>query len=305
MDSALVIAGNSFVGRHLCDRLARDGIPFHRTSRSLRADFLTCDLTRGCEVDALLAEVRPRWIFSCAGLTAPTPVREMVGLHVMGSQTLLWGVARHVPDAVTVLFGSAAEYGNMALDLLPIREDAPARPETAYGGSKLAQFQMAQGFAERHNLRVHVVRPFNVLGRGVGGHLVAGALCERLWQARTEGRRGALEVANGHATRDWVDVRDVVDAVVRLAIDAPPIPGHLDLYNIATGIETPVLTLADHLCRLAGEFHVVDAGPDSACLDRSCGDATKVREATGWLPCFTWQESAETLWQSFEASRAP
>src|SRR5438128_1797360 len=102
MDVALVIAGNSFVGRHLCRRLEQAGIPFRATSRTPLPDCLACDLTRPHEVDAVLAQVRPKWIFACAGGTPQTSLWELYRLHVTGSQTLLWAVARNASDAVTV-----------------------------------------------------------------------------------------------------------------------------------------------------------------------------------------------------------
>jgi GDP-4-dehydro-6-deoxy-D-mannose reductase len=300
MDVALVVAGNSFVGRHLGRRLDALRVPFHATSRDRRPGMLRCDLTRPGDPERIFATVRPRWIFVCAGSPAAGSAEEMHALHVRGSESLLSAVAQLVPEAVTVLFGSAAEYGQVSPALLSIREDVPPRPESAYGQSKLAQLRAGQQLAQRHSLRVHVVRPFNILGPGMGGHLVAAALCERLLHAKSEGRCGPIAVANGHATRDWVDVRDVADAVIRLAFDAPPTSGSVGLFNVASGIETPVLSLAEHLCRLAGDFQAVDAGPmgSPSGIDRSCGDASKLQAATGWQPRIPWQESAAALWES-------
>ena len=298
MDVALVISGNSFVGRHLCRRLAQLGIAYQATSRAPQPGFLVCDLKAAHDLDRVLALARPRWVFVCSGATPQCGPHRLAAMHVTATESLLQSIVRHVPDAVTVLFGSAAEYGRVAPEQLPIREETPACPESAYGKSKLSQFELAQKLAALHKLRIHVVRPFNILGPGLGRHLVAGALCERLLQAKRQGRSGAIPIVSGQATRDWVDVRDVADAVLRLALDAPPSPGTVGLFNIATGIETPVLTLADYLCRLAGEFHAVDAGADdlSSPVDRSCGDASKLRADTGWRPRFTWQQSAEALW---------
>ena len=307
MDVALVIAGQSFVGRHLTAHLARRGIVCRATSRSLEIGYLTCDLCRPAEVDALLQVVRPRWIFACAGATAQSSTAELHALHVTATETLLTAAARHVPDAVIVLFGSAAEYGPVAPEHLPIHEDIPARPQSSYGQSKLAQTQLAMRLAAEHNLRIHVVRPFNLIGPGLGRHYVAASLCDRLLRARQDGRELALPIPNGQATRDWVDVRDAADAVVRLALDAPPEAGTVGLHNIATGQETRVLELAEHLCRLAGNFRAVDAGraESRTDIDRSCGDAARLRAATEWRPCVPWQRSAAELWAAMERCDAP
>jgi UDP-glucose 4-epimerase len=159
---------------------------------------------------------------------------------------------------------------------------------------------VAQRLARERGLRVQHVRPFNLLGPGLGEHYVAASLAARLLQAKRAGQRGAVPVSNGQATRDWVDVGDAVDAVVRLAVDCPPEPGSVGVYNIATGQETSVLELAEALCRLAGDFHASDAGPaDSRSgIDRSCGDASRLRAATGWQASVPWQQSIEQMWQA-------
>jgi GDP-4-dehydro-6-deoxy-D-mannose reductase len=299
MDVALIIAGNSFVGRHLRRQLTLRGISHRATSRLPGPALLACDLTRPGETDALLRIVRPRWIFACAGATAQGSAEQLHALHVNGTEALLEAAARRVPAAVTVLFGSAAEYGPVPPERLPIREEMSARPDSPYGRSKLAQLHVAEHLARDRSLRVLIVRPFNLLGPGLGPQFLAASLCERLRRAREQGHRGPISVPNGHATRDWVDVRDAADAVVRLALDAPPAPGSVGLYNIATGEETAVLALADHLCRLEGDFHAVNAGPagSRSGIDRSCGDATRLRAATGWQPRISWQQSAEELWK--------
>jgi nucleoside-diphosphate-sugar epimerase len=298
MDAALVIAGTSFVGRHLCRRLAQRAISFQATSRAPRTGFLPYNLLRPDATSALLQSVQPRWIFVCAGATTVSTAEQMHALHVTATEALLEGVARHVPDAVTVLFGSAAEYGPVPPELLPIREDAPCHPQSGYGQSKLAQLQVARRVASERDLRVHVVRPFNLIGPGLGRQYLAASLCERLVQAKKDGRSGPFQVSNAEATRDFVDVRDAAAAALKLAFDAPPQRGSIGLYNIATGKETSVLTLSEHLCQLAGGFHAVNLGrADSRSgIDRSCGDATRLAAATGWQPAVSWQQSIEDMW---------
>jgi GDP-4-dehydro-6-deoxy-D-mannose reductase len=300
MDVALVIAGTSFVGRHLCRQLAQRNIAYSATTRTPQRGFVRCDLTCSGEIHGVIQSVQPRWIFNCAGATAHSNPEEMHALHVTATESLLEAVALDAPDAVTVLFGSAAEYGPVPPELLPIREDTPARPTSAYGQSKLALTQTAERLAHTHGLRVHVVRPFNLLGPGLGKQFLAASLCERLLKAKLLCECGVFPVANGQATRDWVDVRDGVDAVLRLALDALPTCGSLGIFNIATGVESSVLALAEHLGRLAGGFHATDAGQaeSRSGIDRSCGDASRLRAATGWRPRVQWQQSVVEMWAS-------
>ncbi len=74
----------------------------------------------------------------------------------------------------------------------------------------------------------------------------------------------------------------------------------MEIYNIATGQETSVLEVAECLCRLGGDFHAVDAGraESRSGIDRSCGDAARLRAATGWQPTVPWRCSVQALWES-------
>lgn len=296
MNPALVIAANSFLGRHLCNRLTAAAIPFRPAGRSRLPGFLPCDLTNVEQVESILANVRPQWIFSCAGATAQQSRAEMIALHVHGTQNLLRAVERHVPDCVVVLFGSAAEYGRQIS--LPINEDAEPNPTSAYGQTKLEQTMLAQLFAAERGLKVHNLRPFNMLGPGIGPNYFAGAFCDRLLDARRTHSRDPMSVTNPHATRDWIDVRDVADAAVRLAAE---VPATGQIVNVATGIETPVLAVADALCRAAGEFRAITAegSVSRSGIDRSCGDASRLRKLLKWSPAFNWRISATETWSHF------
>jgi nucleoside-diphosphate-sugar epimerase len=299
---SLILAGASFIGRHLAARLRSADVPFRATSRTPQPNLLPCDLTRQTDIEAILQTLRPRTIYQCAGVTAASTESELFRLHQHAAEVLLRAVARVVPEAVVVFLGSAAEYGPVPPERLPIDEDALAAPHSAYGRSKLAQTETAARLAAALNLRVHVVRPFNVLGAGLGPQYFAASFLERLKAAK---EIGPMPVANAHATRDWIDVNDVADALFRLGEQAPPRPGAMGLFNVATGVETSVLDVANELCRLAGGFHAVDEGraASRSGVDRSAGAAARLRAATGWRPTKSWRDSLRDMWADSEAKR--
>src|SRR5262249_1706398 len=186
-------------------------------------------------------------------------------------------------------------------EALPIREDYPAQPPSFFGASKLAQTQLAAAAAGEWQLGILVVRPFNVLGPGLPAHYFAAALAERLEKAKIAGGSGDFPVVNAEATRDFVDVRDVAEAMVGLVTRAAPPAGTAAVYNVASGRETTVRAVAAKLCRLAGDFQVVDAGAGKSrsSILRSCGDPTRLRQAIGWTPRIGWEQSIEDLWSAF------
>jgi GDP-4-dehydro-6-deoxy-D-mannose reductase len=205
-----------------------------------------------------------------------------------------------------VLLGSAAEYGPVAPEALPVKEDHPAAPHSFFGASKLAQTQFGQAAAAEWNLSIVAARPFNVIGPGLPVQYFAASFAERLIQAKAAGTRGDMPVVNADTTRDFVDVRDVAEALVGLMTRAAPPRGTMALYNIASGCETPLRAIAERLCGLAGGFRAVDAGAgrSRSSISRSCGDASRLREAIGWSPQINWERSVADLWNACQLSVA-
>jgi GDP-4-dehydro-6-deoxy-D-mannose reductase len=306
MTTALVLAANSFVGQYLCRALQRTGKRVVATARRPDNKVATerCDLADRSGLKELLAAVRPEWLFQCAGATATADPQEMYRVHIQGTLNVLGAVAEVCPESTVVLLGSAAEYGVVAPAALPLREDCAPGRLSLFGASKLAQTHLADAAATDWNLRVLVGRPFNVIGPGLPRHYFAGTLAERLLQGKAAGTPGELPVANAHVTRDFLDVRDVAEALVGLVTRATPRAGEMVLYNIASGRETTLLAVAERLCALAGGFRAVDTGPgpSRSRIARSCGDASKLHRAVGWSPRISWEQSIADCWQSLAES---
>src|SRR5262249_14012791 len=139
--------------RSLFEQLGHEVIATTRNGTSF-----TCELTDAGQVDAVVRQTQPAWIINCAAATSKASPERMTHVHVDGTQNLLAAVVRHAPKAVSVLFGSAAEYGAVEPHCLPVNEQHPGRPESPFGKSKLAQLHLAERIAAEHGLRVLVVR---------------------------------------------------------------------------------------------------------------------------------------------------
>ena len=301
MERALIFAGDSFLGRHLVGALQAAGWEVLPTSRRGRAGFVACDLTDAAQVAEAVRHAGPALVVQCAAATHASDPREMVAVHCGGSLNVLEAIRKHAPRARTVLIGTAAEYGEVPPDQLPATESQPTRPSSYFGASKVAQTELARAAAREAALAIAVVRPFNILGPGLPHYYAAGRIAERVRELQakngTAASRETLPVQNAGATRDFVDSRDVAAAIVLVAT-RPTDPGTFSLFNVATGIETSILQLAQAICDLAGGCRAVDAGPGASRtgIDRSCGDATKLRSELGWAPRYTWRQSVVDMW---------
>lgn len=177
---------------------------------------------------------------------------------------------------------SAAVYGTPVS--VPIGEADPKAPENPYGHSKLAAERALAEVLRPAGVDFASLRFSNVYGprqdwRGEGG--VVAIFC---------GRMAAGEVpvvyGDGRQTRDFVYVGDVVFALLEAAeTDATlALPGDDGpAYNIATGEETPVELLVQHLRSPMGYFGTVDHAPArEGDVLRSALDPAKSEEVFGW-----------------------
>lgn len=297
--SVLVFAGASFIGRHIVERLTAEGCAVTMTSRR-RGQGLLCDLTNREQVIAAIREAQPDWIIQCGAATSTTDPRQLYPVHITGTLNVLEAVKEHAPEARLLIMGSAAEYGPVGPERLPVTEGCEADPPSFFGASKLAQTQLARAAAATNRLRVTVVRPFNVIGPGLPDFYFAKSLALRLAAMAKNGQAAGtpFEIVNADATRDFVDVRDVARAVeALLASDVSP-AGSAEVFNICTGTETSLLDAARLLGELAGGLIPQPAGSAASRggIVRSVGSCGKLQQRTGWSPQWTWQQSLRDLW---------
>jgi GDP-4-dehydro-6-deoxy-D-mannose reductase len=215
-----------------------------------------------------LEAFQPDWLFHLAGtFDAGDPaVQESVNA----------GFAGAVFDALRALdlrtcrvlvFGSAAEYGPAPPERLPIGEDEPCAPDSAYGRTKLRQTELALA-ASAEGFPVAVLRPFNILGPGLSARLALGRFARQVAEIARGRQAPVVTTGDLSGTRDFIDVDDVAELAVELAAH-PLAPGLI--VNLCTGRETPVRHALHELLRLAG----VDARIQEAAPPPGAGAATR------------------------------
>ena len=283
---ALVTGGAGFIGSHVVDALLADGWRVvvvddlstgDRRRVASEARLEVVDVTDRAGLDAVVDAVRPKAIFHLAAQASVTrsvvdPGQDLE-INVRGTLNVLEGATRHGAPVVFTSTGGAL-YGNDAP--LPTPEDTPPAPISPYGASKWAAEAYVKTWKESSRVPHAVCRLGNVYGPRQNPHGEAGVVAIFSHQlSRSEAPR---LFGFGKPTRDYVHVHDVAQALLAAL-------GRGDVYNISTGVETPVSRLFELLQASAG----VNAEPELAPLragelERSCLDASRAREQLGWRP---------------------
>jgi GDP-4-dehydro-6-deoxy-D-mannose reductase len=151
--------------------------------------------------------------------------------------------AAKLHDTTLVLVGSAAEYGPLTEAELPAREDGPIRPADFYGASKLAQTFLGLT-AARRGQRVIIARPSNLIGPGMSSDLAIGAFVHQLAAISRGHQERSILVGDLSGSRDFIDVKDAADFIVRLAYN-PSAAGQV--VNICAGHPTSLSSILETL----------------------------------------------------------
>ena len=249
-DTALVTGCAGFIGSHLTESLLADGIRvigvdcfndnYGRGEKLRNLDlarswehfeFVPLDLARG-DLGGLVAEADV--VFH---LAAEPGVRASWGLrfdnymrnNVSATQHLLEAANLH-PGRRFVYASSSSVYGSA--ERLPTPEDAPCRPHSPYGVTKLAAENMCLLYHGNLGVDVVALRLFSVFGPRQRPDMAFRRFCE----AAITGE--SIRVfGDGEQTRDFTYVGDVVDAL-RAAATTPAASG--GIYNIGGGNQVSV-----------------------------------------------------------------
>jgi GDP-4-dehydro-6-deoxy-D-mannose reductase len=294
----LVTGAGGFVGGHLVDYLHAEqpevevhGVVIPHGSVSWRAAsgarVLEADLNDPLAAAAVVEEVRPDRIIHLAGQSSV----HLSWLDPAGTlRTNVLGIV-HVLDAArerglrpdVLVVGSAEEYGKVAPEEVPIREDAPLRPASPYAVSKVAQGALALLYGPAGGMRVVLTRTFHHTGPGRGEAFAESSFARQLAEIEAGLRPPVLKVGNLEAVRDFADVRDVVRAYWMLLEKGEGGTA----YNVCSGRGRTIRDLLDTL--LAASRARVEVRVDPARLRPSdvptqVGDPSRLRAATGWEP---------------------
>jgi UDP-N-acetylglucosamine/UDP-N-acetyl-alpha-D-glucosaminouronate 4-epimerase len=285
---ALVTGGGGFIGHHLVRRLLADGnevrvLDNFSTGRRERLEGLEVGLVEGDLRSYERAHAAVRGtdvVFHLGALpSVPRSVQDPLttgAVNVEGTLNVL--LAARDEDVRRVVFASSSSvYG--ANQTLPKTESDQPLPISPYGVSKVAAEHYCRAFTSVYGLETISLRLFNVFGAGQDPLSQYAAVVPRFIAALASEER-PIVYGDGHQTRDFTYVDDVVEAFVLAGQQDVPAG---DVFNISAGAETSLLELIAILNDLMGtaiepQFEPARAGE----VRRSLSDAGKAARVLNW-----------------------
>ena len=189
--------------------------------------------------------------------------------------------------------GSSEEYGNYPADKMPLKEDYELKPCNPYSVARVSQEMLSKLYADNYGLNIIMTRSFNHIGPSQSDKFVIPSFVKQLLNAKnTENMR--IDVGNIEIVRDFLDVRDVVDAYYKILTK-----GRIgEIYNVCSGNG---IKLKEIINIVAKQLNITP----EICIDKSrirpadnltiIGDNTKLKSELNWLPKYNLGQTLKDM----------
>jgi UDP-glucose 4-epimerase len=300
----LVTGGAGFIGSHMVDRLVNDGYDVRiiddlSTGRIENIQSLLSagmvDFVKGDIRDASLVTKNIDDIDVVVHFAAVTSVPFSVknpeltfDVNLLGTLNLIRACAQR--DIGRFVFvSSCAVCGDPKS--LPVREEHQTNPISPYAESKLIAERYCLGFQQRQLLKSVVLRFFNVYGPRQGMNDYSGVITRFIDRVR---QKEPLSIyGDGSQTRDFVNVHDVVEAVLA-SMKSSDSEG--EVFNIGSGKPTSINELAKTILELAGvDLEIRYEKPRAGDIKDSYADISKAKKFLGYEPKVSLRDGLRVL----------
>ncbi len=309
----LVTGGAGFIGSHTVDRLVAEGNRvivlddlstgkrenLARWSDDPRVELVVADIADGIFAALEPATARMGPVERIVHLAAQTSVTRSLDNPLLDMRINFAGTihvleyARARAVKKIVFASSAAVYGDVTEDQLPVREELPCHPLSPYGVHKRS-IEMHLGYYRMvHGVETTALRFFNVYGpRQDPKSPYSGVIS--IFSERATAKAPLTIFGDGEQTRDFVYVGDIASAIVTACMTER---GNGVVCNLGTGCETSVNQLAQLIVELCESTSVIShAATRAGEILRSVANIDRAVDALGFQPKVTLREGlAQTL----------
>jgi GDP-4-dehydro-6-deoxy-D-mannose reductase len=245
------------------------------------------DITDRESLDRAIKRARPDAVIHLAAQShVPTSFNDpelTYRVNFFGTLALLQSLAANGFAGRMLFVGSADSYGLVEEQELPISEKQALRPRNPYAVSKVAAEALCYQWSQTGPFDVVIARPFNHIGPGQAESFAISGFAKQIAEIVAGLRVPELIVGDLQVTRDFTDVRDIVDAYLLLLIKGES----GEAYNVGSGQERSLSELLEELIQIAGVSATIKIDSERfrpAEQRRVVCDASKLKVRTGWHP---------------------
>lgn len=258
------------------------------------------DITNRESLDRVIKKARPDAVIHLAAQShVPTSFGDpelTYRVNFFGTLTLLQSLAANGFTGRMLFVGSADSYGLVEEQDLPISEKQALRPRNPYAVSKVAAEALCYQWSQTGSFDVVIARPFNHIGPNQSESFAISGFAKQVAEIAAGLRLPEIQVGDIEVTRDFTDVRDIVEAYLLLLLKGES----GEAYNVGSGQERKLSDMLMELTETAGvkaTIKIDDTRFRPAEQRRVVCDARKLRLRTGWHPHISISHTLEEIIQ--------
>jgi UDP-glucose 4-epimerase len=307
MRRILVMGGLGFIGSHLSRRLLYDGYRVRIFDKLYGSKKLIDDIVDRVDIQEGDIE-KPDDVLSA--LEGTDVAIHLIHTTVPGSsmqdpaydvQSNVLSCTRWLPymkdtgvKKIIYISSGGTVYGIPKTN--PIKENHPTDPISSYGITKLAIEKYVSMYAQLSDVEYLICRPSNIYGVGQKLNIGQGVIGVFLDNAL---KKRPIEIwGDGSGQRDYLDVEDAVDGIIKLI----NYNGQERIFNLSTGIG---LSLNDILNLMKNElnisFKVKYVQTRNIDVYANILDNSRLRRETGWEPSVNVSQGIQKVFNWFRS----
>lgn len=288
---ALITGATGFVGRYLIDKLYSEDYDIYGTTLSgdlyddPRITMFYLDLTDYVSTSKLINQIKPDEVYHLASQSSVKLSWEKPQLttevNIIGTINLLESVKEYIPETRVLLIGSSEEYGQTFKHSKQPNEDEKCMPENIYAITKHTQNMIGKMYVKAYNLNVIMTRSFNHVGPKQSPQFVISDFCKQVAEIELLGNKPVIYVGNLESSRDFLDVRDVVNAYFELLKSGTV----GEIYNVGSGHSVRISDLLERIISNSSVNISVETDPQKFRpieIEETIADITKLQNDTKW-----------------------
>ncbi len=296
----LITGANGFVGKYFIEYLQENekdaeiyGVDISDTCSS-KITYKQVDLNDRFATYKILEEIKPNYIVHLAAISSVAQSWQDPAKCFLNNT----GVFLNIADGVRELgincrilsVGSSEEYG---IYDEPMKEDFVLHPKSPYSVARLSQEYLSKLYVDYFKLDIVMTRSFNHIGPRQNPKFVIPSFVQQLVKI-SKNEQEELKVGNIDIVRDFLDVRDVVDAYYKILKNSKT----REVYNVCSGKGVKLRDIIDTVSKqlnIAPKIVIDESRLRANEIMSVIGDNTKLKTKLGWKQKYNLQETLKDM----------
>lgn len=309
----LITGFSGFVGRHFLHYLyekeeemdimgidiQKPAFNFSLYSDRLDIQFLEVNLLDGVKLKSVLNQFKPQYILHLASFSSVAFSWRCPEESFVNNTNIFLNLTSALKElnfpCRILSIGSSEEYGDVSVKDLPLKEEMRLQPISPYAVARVSQEMLSKVFVDSYHLDIVLTRSFNHIGPWQDERFVVPSFIRRILDIKKNGDvKGIIEAGDTTIVRDFVDVRDVVNAYYMLLMNGTP----GEIYNVCSGNQITLSDIIDQIAEIVGIEVTTRVNPDFVRPNDNCvivGSHDKITKELGWKPQITREQTLRDM----------